>query len=43
MADEIDIPLTMKDLEDAIKNISKSVSQDQLQSYSEWMKQFGSV
>ena len=28
MQDEIDIPLTMQDFKDALKNISKSVSQD---------------
>jgi katanin p60 ATPase-containing subunit A1 len=43
MQDEIDVPLTMQDFIDAIKNIQKSVSQDQLQSYAEWMKMFGSV
>ena len=41
--DEIDIPLTMADFLEAIKNIQKSVSKDQLQSYAEWMKMFGSV
>jgi katanin p60 ATPase-containing subunit A1 len=40
---EIDVPLTMQDFMDAIKNISKSVSADQLKDYAEWMKQFGSV
>ena len=40
---EIDIPLSMQDFKDALKNISKSVSQDQLTAYAEWMKMFGSV
>ncbi|CDW76048.1 katanin p60 atpase-containing subunit a1 [Stylonychia lemnae] len=40
---EIDIPLTMVDFMEAIKNIQKSVSKDQLKDYSEWMKMFGSV
>jgi len=43
MQEEIDIPLVMEDFDMAIKNISKSVSKDQLQEYAEWMKQFGSV
>ena len=43
LQDEIDIPLTMQDFKDAIKNIQKSVSQEQLTSYAEWMKMFGSV
>lgn len=43
MQNEIDIPLCLQDFLDAIKNISKSVSKDQLNDYSEWMKQFGSV
>jgi katanin p60 ATPase-containing subunit A1 len=43
MQEEIDVPLTMEDFLEALKNISKSVSQDQLTAYSEWMKQFGSV
>ena len=43
MQHEIEVPLTMADFQDAIKNIQKSVSQEQLQSYAEWMKMFGSV
>lgn len=43
MQQEIDVPLTMQDFLDAIKNVSKSVSQEQLLQYSEWMKMFGSV
>jgi katanin p60 ATPase-containing subunit A1 len=43
MQNEIDVPLTMQDFLDAIKNIQKSVSKDQLKDYSEWMKMFGSV
>lgn len=43
MQEEIDVPLTMQDFNDAIKNIQKSVSQEQLKEYSEWMKMFGSV
>ena len=43
MQEEIDVPLTMEDFLEALKNISKSVSKDQLIAYAEWMKQFGSV
>ena len=43
MQSEIDVPLTMQDFLDAIKNIQKSVSKDQLKDYAEWMKMFGSV
>lgn len=43
MQEEIDVPLTMEDFNEALKNISKSVSQEQLSSFAEWMKQFGSV
>jgi len=41
--DEVETPLMMEDFLEAIKNVSKSVSQDQLNDYAEWMKQFGSV
>lgn len=43
MASEVNVPLVMRDFTEAIKNISKSVGQDQLTEYAEWMKQFGSV
>jgi len=43
MQSEIDVPLTMQDFLDAIKNIQKSVSKDQLKDYADWMKEFGSV
>ena len=43
MQQEIEVPLSMTDFQEAIKNIQKSVSQEQLQSYVEWMKMFGSV
>jgi len=43
MQNKFTIPLTMRDFEDAIKNTSKSVSKDQLESYANWMKEFGSV
>ena len=40
---EIDCPLTMQDFKDAIKNVSKSVSQAQLDDYANWMAEFGST
>jgi SpoVK/Ycf46/Vps4 family AAA+-type ATPase len=43
MQNEVDTPLTMVDFKDAIKNVSRSVCQEQLNEYAEWMKQFGSV
>ena len=43
MHEEIAIPLTMADFKEALKNIQKSVSQEQLTAYSDWMKTFGSV
>jgi katanin p60 ATPase-containing subunit A1 len=43
MQEEIDVPLTMEDFEEAIKNISPSVSNTYLKEYEEWMKEFGSI
>lgn len=43
METEIDIPLNMPDFIDAIKNIQKSVSKDQLKDYAKWMAEFGSI
>lgn len=40
---EINIPLTMEDFLEAIRNVSKSVSQAQLDEYQQWMAEFGSV
>ena len=37
------MPTTMDDLLLAIKKVSKSVSQDDLKKYEEWMAEFGSV
>jgi hypothetical protein len=33
----------MADFKEALKNIQKSVSQEQLTAYADWMKTFGSV
>lgn len=40
---EINVALTMQDFLEAMKNVSKSVSQAQLTEYSDWMAEFGSV
>ena len=40
---EIDVPVSMADFDQALKNTSKSVSQANLDFYAQWMKQFGSV
>eukprot|EP00826_Nyctotherus_ovalis_P037413 TRINITY_DN3408_c0_g1_i2.p1 TRINITY_DN3408_c0_g1~~TRINITY_DN3408_c0_g1_i2.p1 ORF type:complete len:204 (-),score=86.99 TRINITY_DN3408_c0_g1_i2:57-668(-) len=40
---EIDIPITMQDFRNALKNISKSVSTEYLDRYAKWMKEYGSV
>jgi SpoVK/Ycf46/Vps4 family AAA+-type ATPase len=38
IASEIEAPLTMQDFVDATRNISKSVSVEQLKEYDDWMK-----
>ncbi|CDW77265.1 katanin p60 atpase-containing subunit a1 [Stylonychia lemnae] len=43
MAEEIDIPLTMTDFEEAIQNIQKSVSAESLKQYDAWMREFGAL
>ena len=40
---DINVPLTMKDFLEALKNVSRSVSQAQLDDYAKWMSEFGSV
>lgn len=40
---EIDVPVSMLDFKQALKNTQKSVSAANLQFYADWMKQFGSV
>jgi katanin p60 ATPase-containing subunit A1 len=40
---DIEVPLTMTDFEEAIKNIQKSVSEQSLKVYDNWMKEFGAV
>ena len=43
MQEEINVPLTMDDFSDALKNIMRSVSNDHLEKYEQWMKEFGAV
>lgn len=38
---DIDVPLTIEDFKQALKNVSKSVSQGQLDEYKTWMAEFG--
>ena len=41
--DELNIPLTMSEFTQALKNISKSVGNEFLGKYGKWMKCFGST
>ena len=43
MKDDINVPLSMQDLLEACKNIQKSVGQESLNEYAEWMKEFGAT
>ena len=40
---ELDAPVTQKDIKDAIKNTSRSVGKDDLKRYVDWTKEFSSV
>jgi len=41
--DELDVPITMKDCREAIQNIQKSVGNEDMKHFEEWMKEFGST
>mmetsp|Transcript_12379 Transcript_12379/g.14175 ORF Transcript_12379/g.14175 Transcript_12379/m.14175 type:complete len:452 (-) Transcript_12379:9-1364(-) len=41
MEKELDVPICMADFKEALKNISKSVSKDNLDDYAKWMEEFG--
>jgi katanin p60 ATPase-containing subunit A1 len=43
MEKEVDKPLTQADFLEALRNVSKSVGTDDLQKFSDWMKEFGST
>ena len=40
---EINIPITMQDLEEALKNVGRSVSNDDMEAFDKWKAEFGSV
>ncbi|OMJ72884.1 hypothetical protein SteCoe_28576 [Stentor coeruleus] len=40
---EVEVPVTMEDMREALSNVSKSVSNDDLEKYEFWMKEFGST
>ncbi|KAE8751088.1 hypothetical protein FOCC_FOCC002173 [Frankliniella occidentalis] len=40
--EELDLPVTFQDFEEAISKCNKSVSQDDLDKYEKWMSEFGS-
>ena len=40
---DVDVPVSQRDFEDALKNTSKSVSQKNLEFYAEWQRKFGST
>lgn len=41
--EELELPTSMADFEESIKKVSKSVSQEDLKKYEDWMKEYGSV
>merc|ERR1712151_608774 len=43
LKDEVDVPVMQTDFLEAVKNVSKSVGNDDLQTFADWMKEFGSV
>jgi len=43
MQGDADVPVTQDDFLDALRNVSKSVGVDDLQKFSDWMKEFGSA
>ena len=40
--EELDLPVTQLDFDEAVKKCNKSVSQDDLEKYEKWMAEFGS-
>merc|ERR1712173_70969 len=41
--EEVDVPVTHQDFVEALKNVQKSVGTDDLQHFSDWMKEFGAL
>ena len=40
--EELDLPVNMDDFKEALKKVSKSVSEADIKKYTEWMDEFGS-
>ncbi|CAE7446403.1 KATNA1, partial [Symbiodinium pilosum] len=40
---EVDVPVTQADFLEAISNVNRSVGNEDLQRFTDWMKEFGSV
>jgi len=43
LKNELDVPVTQTDFDEAVSNVSRSVGNEDLQRFSDWMKEFGSV
>eukprot|EP00929_Paragymnodinium_shiwhaense_P086779 TRINITY_DN47213_c0_g1_i1.p1 TRINITY_DN47213_c0_g1~~TRINITY_DN47213_c0_g1_i1.p1 ORF type:complete len:626 (-),score=100.52 TRINITY_DN47213_c0_g1_i1:357-2126(-) len=43
LKDEVDVPVMQADCLEALKNVQKSVGNEDLQHFSDWLKEFGSV
>lgn len=43
LKDEVDVPVGQDDFVQALKNVQKSVGTEDLQNFSDWMKEFGST
>ena len=43
MKEEVEVPISMADFKEALKNTSKSVSDTDLENYKKWMDTFGST
>ncbi|CAK0870473.1 unnamed protein product [Prorocentrum cordatum] len=43
LKEEVDVPVSQADIQEAISNVSRSVGNDDLQHFADWMKEFGSV
>jgi katanin p60 ATPase-containing subunit A1 len=40
--EELDLPVNMDDFKEALKKVSKSVSEADIKKYADWMEEFGS-
>lgn len=41
--EKLELPVNQSDFKHALKKVSKSVSEEDIKKYEEWMKEFGSV